>query len=139
MVASTRRIPKERNPPMRPPFVRLLATLAIASLAFAGEFAAVAARADALTTTKVVASNFTFTPAKITTRVGEKTTLSLTSSGGVHGLESKELGIPQTVMAPGKTVAVTFTPKKAGTYKIQCAIQCGTGHDKMVLEVVVKP
>lgn len=124
---------------MRPPFVRLLATLAVASLAFAGEFAAVAARADAHAPLQIVASNFAFTPAKITTRVGEKTTLRLSSSGGVHGIESKELGIPQTVMAPGKTVAVTFTPKKAGTYKIQCAIQCGTGHDKMVLEVAVRP
>jgi cytochrome c oxidase subunit 2 len=124
---------------MRSRFARLLVAGALASFAFAGGLAALPARADAHAPLEIVASNFTFTPAKITTRVGEKTTLRLTSSGGVHGLESKELGIPQTVMAPGKAVALTFTPKKAGTYKIQCAIQCGTGHDKMVLEVVVRP
>jgi cytochrome c oxidase subunit 2 len=123
---------------MRPRFARLLVAGAIASFAIAGGLAALPARAGAHAPFDVVASNFTFAPAKITTHVGEKTTLRLTSSGGVHGLESKELGIPQTVVAPGKTVAVTFTPKKAGTYKLQCAIQCGTGHDKMVLEVAVK-
>jgi cytochrome c oxidase subunit 2 len=127
---------------MRSRLIRSLATLvASSSLVSLGAFGALCARADAgtATATSIVAANFTFTPGKITTHVGSKTTLKLTSSGGVHGLESKDLGIPQTVIAPGKPVEVTFTPTKAGTYKIQCAIPCGEGHDKMVLEVVVEP
>jgi cytochrome c oxidase subunit 2 len=121
-------------------FVPLLATFAVASLGLVGGFAALPDRADATASapTEIVASNFTFAPGKITLHVGQKTTLRLTSAGGVHGLESKDLGIPQTVIAPGKPVEVTFTPQKAGTYKIQCAIPCGEGHEKMMLEVVVE-
>jgi cytochrome c oxidase subunit 2 len=136
---SSAHLDARRYATMKPRFVRPLATLAVATIVSAGTLGALAARADAHTPTQVVAANFTFTPAKITTHVGEKTTLRLTSSGGVHGLESKELGIPQTVIVPGKTVEVTFTPEKAGTYKIPCAIPCGEGHEKMILVVVVEP
>jgi heme/copper-type cytochrome/quinol oxidase subunit 2 len=38
---------------------------------------------------------------------------------------------------PNKFVTVTFTPKKAGTYTLHCAIVCGAGHDDMVLVVKV--
>jgi cytochrome c oxidase subunit 2 len=85
----------------------------------------------------VSASNWKFTPNAITMRVGETTQLRLLSTQGVHGLESKELGIPLTVMQPGAAVVVNVTPKNAGTYVLHCAIICGPGHPNMTLTITV--
>lgn len=86
----------------------------------------------------IVASNWKFTPSTITLHVGETTQLRLTSSSGVHGLKSDDLGIPQTTISPGKFVTVSVTPTKAGTYVLPCAIMCGPGHGDMKLTVVVE-
>ena len=99
---------------------------------------AIAAPAFAHPTVDVVASNWKFTPATIELHVGETTTLHITSSEGVHGIQSDDLGIAQTTIVPGKFVDVSVTPKKAGTYVIHCSIQCGSGHGDMMLTVVVK-
>ncbi len=86
----------------------------------------------------IVAANWKFTPSTVTVPLGEESTFHLTSSGGVHGIKSDDLGIAQTTISPGKFVDVTFTPKKAGTFKVQCSIFCGPGHPNMALTVVVK-
>lgn len=85
----------------------------------------------------VVASNWKFTPDTITVPAGEPTTLRLTSSEGVHGLKSDELGIPDTTIMPNKFVTVTFTPKTAGTYVVHCSVVCGAGHPNMALTIKV--
>jgi cytochrome c oxidase subunit 2 len=85
----------------------------------------------------VVASNWKFTPSAIELHVGETTTLRLTSSEGVHGIESSELGIPQTTIEPGSFKAITVTPKKAGKYVLHCSVMCGAGHANMTLTVNV--
>jgi len=87
----------------------------------------------------IVASNWKFTPAKISIPVNQETTLRLTSSGGVHGIESSDLGIAKTTIAPGKFELVTFTPKKPGKYVLNCAIVCGPGHPDMTLTIEVTP
>ncbi len=86
----------------------------------------------------VVASNWKFTPNTITLHVGETTTLRLTSTSGVHGIKSDDLGIPLTTIVPDKFVTVDVTPKKAGTYTLPCEIVCGPGHANMKLTVVVQ-
>lgn len=89
-------------------------------------------------TIDVAAANWKFTPAKIVLHLGETTTLHLTSTAGVHGIKSTELGIPDTMLTPGKFVDVTVTPKKTGTYKVYCSVFCGAGHADMYLTVEVK-
>ncbi len=84
----------------------------------------------------IVASNWKFTPGTITVHLNDPTTLRLTSSEGVHGLASPELGIPSTTIVPNSYATVTFTPKKLGTYEIHCSIICGAGHPDM--ELIVK-
>lgn len=90
-------------------------------------------------TIDIVASNWKFTPAKITVPANDPTTLRLTSSSGVHGVESADLGIPKTTISPGKLELVTFTPKKAGKYMLHCAVVCGPGHSDMTLTIEVTP
>jgi cytochrome c oxidase subunit II len=63
----------------------------------------------------------------------------VTSSEGVHGLQSDELGIPQTTIAPGSVKTITITPKKAGKYVLHCTVFCGNGHADMTLTVTVVP
>lgn len=98
----------------------------------------VAAPALAHPTVDIVASNWKFTPGTIEMHVGETTVLHVTSSGGVHGLQSDDLGIAQTTIKPNEFVDISVTPKKAGTYVIHCSIPCGPGHGDMTLTVVVK-
>jgi cytochrome c oxidase subunit 2 len=86
----------------------------------------------------IVASNWKFTPNTITVPPGEPTTLRLTSSEGVHGFKSDELGIRDTIIMPNKFVTVTFTPGKAGTYIVHCTIICGAGHPNMMLTIKVQ-
>lgn len=85
----------------------------------------------------IVASNWKFTPATVTVPVNDETTLRLTSSEGVHGIASSDLGIATTTIMPNKFVTVKFTPKKAGTYDVHCAVVCGAGHGDMVLKIKV--
>jgi len=85
----------------------------------------------------IVASNWKFTPSTIELHVGETTTLRLTSSEGVHGIASDDLGIKQTTIMPRQFTSVTVTPKKAGKYVIHCSILCGAGHADMALTVNV--
>ncbi len=87
----------------------------------------------------IVASNWKFTPSTIQLHVGEASTLRLTSSEGVHGLKSDDLGIAQTAITPGQFTTVTVTPKRAGKYVLHCAIMCGAGHADMTLTVNVSP
>jgi len=113
-----------------------LAAAAVLSLAAA----LVPAPASAHPTIDIAVANWKFTPAQITIPVGEPTTIRLTSTSGVHGIQSDELGIPMTNIPNGKVISVTFTPKKAGTYVLHCMVFCGPGHAdmKLTIEVVDK-
>jgi cytochrome c oxidase subunit 2 len=106
-------------------------------LAAAVLVAAAATAAPQGTPIDVAASNWAFTPAKITLHAGVPTQLRFTSKEGVHGVASSELGIPKTTLVPGKTVTLTVTPAKTGEYKVPCAVVCGAGHATMILTVDV--
>ena len=100
---------------------------------------AVAASTQATGPITITASNWAFDPIKVTVHAGQLTTFRLTSKEGVHGLGSDALGLPATTIMPGKMATVTFTPKKAGTYKLPCTIVCGAGHAEMAMTVIVLP
>ncbi len=103
----------------------------------AGVLVLVAPKASAHPAMDIVASNWKFTPSTIALHVGEAQQLRFTSSEGVHGVKSDELGISQTMITPGKFSTITVTPKKAGTYVVHCSIVCGAGHPNMTLTVKV--
>ncbi len=95
--------------------------------------------AEAGTSVDIVASNWKFTPGTIQLHVGQVATLRVTSTEGVHGLQSDELGIPQTTIAPGSVKTITITPKKTGKYVLHCSVFCGNGHADMTITVTVVP
>jgi len=123
---------------MRTSFNRLGIGLALAAVVAAAA-ALVPATSSAHPSIDVAVANWKFTPNKITIPVGEPTTLRLTTTSGVHGIKSDDLGIPMTTIPNGKVIEVIFTPKKAGTYVLHCQIFCGPGHADMALTIVVTP
>jgi len=80
----------------------------------------------------------TFTPNVVKVHAGVVSHLKFTGTEGVHEIESSELGIPATTLAPGKDVVVDVKPAKPGTYVLHCEIVCGEDHDKMALTIVVE-
>jgi cytochrome c oxidase subunit 2 len=129
-------------------FLRVTARLALAGmLCILGSYATASSApaspsstismASPSSTISIVASNWKFTPGTITVKVGRPTTFELRAAEGVHGIQSSDLGIPDTTILPGKTVSVTFTPTKVGTFAVHCAVFCGAGHANMTLTVKV--
>jgi cytochrome c oxidase subunit 2 len=110
----------------------------LAATTIAGASFLCAAPAHAANTVSIEASNWKFSQSMIVAHVGQPMTLLLTSKEGVHGIQSTDLGIPRTLLMPGKTQTVTFTPKTAGTYVIHCAVPCGPGHESMALTIKVE-
>jgi cytochrome c oxidase subunit 2 len=123
---------------MRTSFSRLGIGLALAAVV-AAAVSLIPATSSAHPSIDVAVANWKFTPDKITIPVGEPTTLRMTTTSGVHGIKSDDLGIPMTTIPNGKVIEVTFTPKKAGTYVLHCQIFCGPGHPNMTLTVIVTP
>lgn len=115
-----------------------LQRLALPAILLVFAAASVPLRIAAHPSIDIVASNWKFTPNTITVPAGEPTTLRLTSSEGVHGLKSDELGIADTTIMPNKFATVTFTPNKAGSYVVHCSVICGAGHPDMVLTIKVQ-
>ena len=107
--------------------------------AIAGCFTGSAAASAAPPSIDIVATTWKFTPNVIELHVGEAATLHLTSSGGVHGLQSDDVGISLTTIEPGPGTDVQVMPKKAGTYVLHCQVFCGEGHSDMALTIHVLP
>lgn len=63
---------------------------------------------------------FYFEPADVTVKRGETVTIVLSNDGAIaHNISVDEFNVDETYDA-GRTVNVTFTPDKAGTYRMYC-------------------
>lgn len=110
----------------------------VAATLIASAAAISAGPARAADSAAIEASNWKFSQTTIVAHVGVPMTLHVSSAAGMHGLKSDELGIPDTMLMPGKNTTVTFTPKKAGTYQVHCSVPCGPGHAGMAFTVKVE-
>ncbi|SFB26993.1 cytochrome c oxidase subunit 2 [Cohnella sp. OV330] len=79
------------------------------------------------------AKNFEFDQKEIKLHVGDTVKLTLANTDGVHGLEVPDFDVN---IKNGETA--TFTVDKAGTYDFNCSVQCGSGHDNMVGQIIVE-
>jgi heme/copper-type cytochrome/quinol oxidase subunit 2 len=94
---------------------------------------------DSFVSMKASDDTFSFSPDEIVAHVGQQETIGLSSTGGVHGVASAELGIDTTLIRPNHTVTVSFTPKEPGRYVVHCANVCGIGHKGMAFTIQVEP
>ena len=62
--------------------------------------------------------------------------LEFTSPEIVMGFYAPALNL-RTVIVPGQTARVPFTPQRAGTFGFLCDIFCGDGHEAMSGTIVV--
>jgi len=85
---------------------------------------------------KVSARRFTYTPNVIELRRGEPVTLELTTEDVFMGFNLPDFNVRSDIV-PGKTMTVTFTPDRAGSFIFLCDVFCGDGHETMNGKLVV--
>ncbi len=86
---------------------------------------------------QVTAERFKFTPGVIELKVGEPVVLELTTLDRKHGFQVPDLKVDENI-EPGKVTRVRIVPSKAGTFEFHCDVFCGSGHEEMAGEIVVK-
>ncbi len=70
---------------------------------------------------------------------GDRVVLKLRSSDVIHGFSLKDFGIfINDGIQPGKSLLVSFTADKAGTFTFSCNAICGDNHQNMQGTLVVK-
>jgi cytochrome c oxidase subunit 2 len=87
---------------------------------------------------QVTAEKFKFTPAVIELKLGEPVMLELTTLDRKHGFQIPDLNVDESI-EPGKVTRVRIVPARAGTFAFHCDVFCGSGHEEMTGEIVVKP
>ena len=85
----------------------------------------------------VVAKRFTFEPARVEVKEGERIRLVVTSDDGVHGLEIKKFKVNKKIPRGGDKVTIDFVASAPGEYPILCSEYCGNGHEEMRGTLVV--
>ncbi len=90
----------------------------------------------------VLSLGLTETPFKkptLTVSKGDRVVLRLKSSDVVHGFSLKDFGVfINDGIQPGKTVLVSFTADKTGTFTFSCNAICGDNHKNMQGTLVVE-
>lgn len=86
----------------------------------------------------VSAEKFKFTPAVIELKLGQPVVLELISLDRKHGFQVPDLKIDESI-EPGKVTRVRIVPDRAGAFPFHCDVFCGSGHEEMAGEIVVKP
>lgn len=80
---------------------------------------------------------FGFTPNEIEVPAGAEVTFTMTSKDVTHGFQVAGTNINAMVM-PGHIQKITHTFKEPGNYLVLCNEYCGTGHQLMSTEIIVK-
>lgn len=80
---------------------------------------------------------FKFEPQKLEVPKGAKVTFKLTSKDVVHGINIPNTNV-NTMVVPGHIQTITQTFKKSDRFIMICNEYCGTGHDTMSMQIVVK-
>jgi cytochrome c oxidase subunit 2 len=85
----------------------------------------------------VSAKQWSFDPAEIRVKKGEKVRLVITSTDVTHGFSLPTFNVSATLQ-PGVATTVEFTPDKTGSFPFFCSVFCGSGHANMRGTLVVE-
>ena len=85
---------------------------------------------------KVSARRFVFTPKVINLKKGEPVTFELTTQDVFMGMNIPDFKVRSDIV-PTKTMHLSFTPDKVGTFTFVCDVFCGDGHEDMSGQLVV--
>ena len=87
---------------------------------------------------KIQAKKYEFIPPVVELKKGVPVILEFTALDRKHGVRQKELGLDLEV-SPDKPARARVVPQKEGTYDYTCSVFCGSGHEDMAGQIVVKP
>ena len=107
-----------------------------AALVAVALFAATASAQDPVV--QITAKRFEFTPATLELKVGVPVVLELVALDRKHGFTAPDLGIDAQV-EPGTPLRLRVLPTRPGTFEFHCSVFCGSGHEEMTGQIVVKP
>jgi len=82
-------------------------------------------------TVEIQAAQYSFQPAVVEVKPGDRVTLELTSMDVVHGLYLDGYDMDLTA-DPGETSSVTFTADRGGSFRFRCSVSCGSLHPFMI-------
>lgn len=80
---------------------------------------------------RIYASQYTYSPAKLSANPGDTVTIELVSKDVVHGLYIDGYGVSVTA-DPGQTARLTFTADRPGAFRLRCNVTCGALHPFMI-------
>jgi len=86
---------------------------------------------------EITVDNWSFSPAIITAKKGEKVQITLVGTNGMHSFAVPALSINEPVSA-GETKTVMLPTGEAGTFEFLCRIPCGEGHKDMRGSIVIE-
>ncbi len=87
----------------------------------------------------IMASQYTFTPAKIRMKTGEHYNLQFLSSDVVHAISVQMDGTSyNAVVMPTVVTSLDLEATRPGTYLFICNEYCGIGHDYMYFTLIVE-
>lgn len=72
-----------------------------------------------------------WTPAYLTTQVGEPLRLRLTSDDVAHGFAVGQTDWPEVMVMPGQVTQAVLTFERPGAYTFYCTVWCGVNHWRM--------
>jgi cytochrome c oxidase subunit II len=85
----------------------------------------------------LTARQWAYDPPSIELDVGKPVFLEITSADVHHGFNLPAFGVRADAI-PGMKTRIKITPDKAGTFAFHCDYYCGSGHEGMAGEIVVK-
>lgn len=85
----------------------------------------------------VTVTDWSFEPATITVKQGEKVSMRLVGDKGIHSLLVADLGLNVRVEA-GESPSIAIPTDKTGSFAGRCGVPCGPGHRDMKFTIVVE-
>lgn len=86
---------------------------------------------------KIVMKKYAFDPPVVRLTKGETVVLDVYSADVEHGMKVDALGINEPVHK-NFPAHIVYTPAERGTFRMECSVLCGPGHDDMVGTIVVE-
>jgi cytochrome c oxidase subunit II len=80
---------------------------------------------------------FAIAPPEIRLKAGETVQFEVLTQDVQHGFEVPDLGISEPVN-PGRPAIFTYRADRKGSFKVECGILCGPGHEDMKATIIVE-
>jgi cytochrome c oxidase subunit 2 len=85
----------------------------------------------------ITAAQWSFTPAVITVKEGDRVKFTITSVDVTHGFSIPEFNV-NVQLVPNQSKTVEFVADKKGAYSFFCTVFCGAGHADMRGQLIVE-